>query len=122
MILKRRKRAKMGVREPSRVVCPSHLKWTRGHACCIDSVVAQGEQHFCQGRIEAHHVTTRGAGGGDETVVPLCTKAHGLVHSMGCETFGKTFGVDLEQIAAGLWRASPHRRKYELEHSGEPKP
>lgn len=61
--------------------------------------------------MEAHHVTTRGAGGGDEQLAPLCSLAHQLIHD-GCG-----FNVDLAKIAADLWKASPHRQKYEMANS-----
>lgn len=119
MILKRLKRPKMGLRESSVIKCPSHMKWVRGHECCISNHPWSDNlrcAHGCSGRIEAHHSTTRGAGGGDETVVPLCSAAHQEGHTIGWTTFERRYRVDLTNIAQTLWAKSPHRRKWELEH------
>lgn len=112
-MIRRRKRSKMGVRCLSVIDCPGHMKWVRGHTCVIEG---RGE-HVCYGRMEAHHVVSRGAGGGDEQVVPLCAHAHGDGHLRGWETFAKEFGVDLPAIAALFWKQSPHRLKYEQSHN-----
>lgn len=103
--------------------CPGHLSFLRQHECSIagrssgkrqwgNAVVEYG--HVCQGRIEAHHVTTRGAGGGDDTAVPLCSGAHADLHNIGIETFEKRYAVDLAQIAEGLARISPALKRYHL--------
>ena len=116
MIPKRSKRPKMGVRQPDKIVCPGHCKWTRGHECAVAGKIGTAPlgspfKHECQGRMEAHHVESRGAWGGDEQVVPLCTLAHANIHG-GC-----TFPVDLAKLAAELWQASPHRRTWEAKQS-----
>ncbi len=72
--------------------------------------------HVCSGKMEAHHVVSRGAGGGDEQVVPLCAGAHYDGHLRGWETFAKDFGVDLTAIAAEFWKQSPHGVRYRAEH------
>lgn len=114
---KKRTRPKMGVKQSSVIRCPGHLAWVRGRECCI------AEKHTCVGRIEAHHVVTTGAGGGDEQVVSLCTEAHAEVHRTGRETFAKKYAVDLPEIAARLWQYSPHRisylRKLQAQNTGE---
>lgn len=113
---KRSKRPKMNVRVSSVIKCPGHLKWVRGHECAIEGKMGLGPlgtgigHHVCEGRMEAHHAHSRGAGGGDNETVPLCSKGHRNIHD-GC-----SFDVDLAVIAAALWAASPHRRKWELEH------
>jgi len=111
MIPKRKKRAKMGLRASSVIKCAGHLKWVRGHEC----LCAGKWGHECAGRIEAHHVTSRGAGGGDEQVVPLCTLAHGIVHQMGGSSFAASFKLDLAATAADLWKHSPHGQRYRLQ-------
>lgn len=67
------------------------------------------------GVIEAHHVDSKGAGGGDEQVVPLCSAAHAEIHKIGRHTFRLKYGdINLEKIAAGLWKDDAyHRIKYE---------
>jgi len=118
---RRRQRTKMGLRDPSFIKCPGHLKWVRGHECLCAGKMARvvvGEDyalvpHECLGKIEVHHVTSRGAGGGDEQVVPLCSRAHADGHRTGWATFEQRYRLDLASTAAGLWKRSPHRLKYE---------
>lgn len=110
MLISRRKRQPMGVRESDRVRSPGHLKWVRGHDCILSN---RGE---CGGKIEAHHVSQDGnAGMGvkapDDCVVPLCSAHHAEGHNIGWVTFAVRYGVDLLAIAAMLWRISPHRKK-----------
>jgi len=109
--IKRRKHRAMNVQAPARVDCAGHLKWVRGHICLVEGV----NGHTCSGRIEAHHVISRGAGGGDEQVVPLCSGAHDDGHLRGWDTFARDYGVDLDKIAAAFWQQSPHRARYERE-------
>lgn len=113
-MLKRRIRLRMNVRPPGRIRSPSHLAWVRGHECAI----AHHPAHFCEGKIEAHHVREDGnAGTGlkpdDSETVPLCAKAHRYGHDKGWASFAKEFAVNLMSIAMDLWRRSPHRIKWE---------
>ncbi len=110
IIPKRLKRPKMGVREPSKLRSPSHLKWVRGHSCCVSTGA-------CDANIEAHHVreTVDGNGGGiglkpdDSSAVPLCAFHHQNVHMVGIKTFQALHKIDLTRIAETLWQRSPHR-------------
>lgn len=110
MILKKRKAAKMGVREETKVRSHRHLTHVRSFVCC-----AFGRSgHECDGRMEAHHVREETDGGvgmkpSDEFTVPLCSVAHMELHSKGEATFQAKYGVDLLAIAARLWRTSPAR-------------
>lgn len=114
MILpKKRPRPKMGLKQATVIKCPGHLRWVRGHECCVAGKLAHPK---CEGRIEAHHVTTRGAGGGDEQVVSLCSLAHANVHALGRESFAKVYGVDLVKLAAEFWKQSPHGQKWRMEN------
>ncbi len=115
MIPRRRTRPKMmAPKEDAPIKCPGHMKWVRGHECAVAGKGVIGPLgtfagfHECQGRMEAHHVSTRGAGGGDEQVVPLCSLAHKNIHD-GCGFPGS----DLALVAKQLWQASPHRVAYE---------
>lgn len=113
-MLKRRKRDKMGVREPEQIRSWGHLAWVRGHECLL----ASKGWHKCDGKMEAHHIRVGNLAGlglkpGDEHTVPLCSYAHRIVHDLGHESFEQSYGLKLEQIAADLWRRSPHRLKYE---------
>ena len=118
----RRKRPKMGLREPTVIKCRSHLQWIRGCECAIagkTGVAPLGTLawvHKCVGPMQAHHVTTRGAGGGDETAVPLCVAAHKEIHDRGVQTFQDLYGVDLEAIADKLWKISHHGVRWRREH------
>ena len=128
MIPKRLKRPKMGLREPSVIRCPGHMRWVRGFECSItgkeaewvdvDSRTIYTMMHVCEGRIEAHHVR-EGSNGGvglkpdDSTCVPLCATAHKRGHDGGWKTFEKEWRVDLTDIAERLWKQSPHRRAWE---------
>lgn len=131
MIPKRRKKPLMGLRESSIVRCQSHLKWVRGHECCVAGkfgtlrAPAFGglPAHVCEGRMEAHHLQSYRAieGGmglkvGDDKAVPLCSIAHNLIHQIGQSAFSKRYNLNLEHTAAELWLRSPHGQKYRYEH------
>ena len=125
MIPKRKKRQRSGIRdEDGPLQCPSHRRWVRGFECSIAGKLEQlgdgyAKHHECEGRIEAHHVTTKGAGGGDDECVPLCSKAHKQGHDIGWDTFTKKYRVDLKAIAERLWRTSPHGVKYRAWKAGQ---
>lgn len=119
--LKRRKFPRMmPPKEGAPISCRGHRQWVAGHYCCIAGRVAvdgpmKGQQHECFGRIDPHHTTTVGAGGGDETVVPLCRRAHDQLDSPGWSQplFERAYQIDLAALAAKLWRESRHRITYE---------
>jgi len=117
VIPQRRKRAPLGIREPSRINCPAHLKFVRGFKC---AAWASG-QHECTGKMEAHHVREMLSGGmgikpDDSEAVPLCSGAHSELHNIGAKTFEAKYKVDLSKVAADLWRVSRHGIKYRSEH------
>lgn len=106
-----KKRARMGVREPDRIVSPGHDQWIRSKYICL---IAGKPGHECAGCLELHHTTSRGAGGGDETLVPYCTGAHMERHQRGRDSFESKYGINERQTAADLWRADTyHRLKHE---------
>ena len=113
MILpKRRKRPKMGVREPSQIRCAGHLAWVRGHDCAVKGL----NDHVCRGVIEAAHVRTGTDGGtgikpSDIWTLPLCSFAHWIQHRDGEAAFEREFDINLKEIAEGLARRSPALRK-----------
>lgn len=115
-MIKRRRKEKMGLRESSVIRCPGHLKWVRGFHC-LASLFARAVPGLipCGGNIEAHHVRTRGAGGGDEQVVPLCHDHHMQLDSPGwsAKRFEEAYRLHMAETAASLWRQSPHRIRYE---------
>lgn len=121
----------MGVRESSVIRCPGHLQWVRGCECVIEGLQPDGvplgdsrwnAHHICEGKIEAHHVREGDHGHGmglkpdDSSAVPLCSAAHKRGHDMGWKTFERMWLVDLSDVAADLWKASPHGQKYRREH------
>lgn len=77
----------------------TYAAWIRTQPCCIP--------HFAGGqwgRVEAHHVKTRGAGGADlGNLVSLCVDHHAKLHGSGQRCFQLECGVDLTQIAADLY-------------------
>ena len=110
MIPKRKRREKMGVREPDRIECKAHLQWIRGCACVV---IVEGT---CEGPTEAAHVRNGTDGGtglkpSDCYAVPLCRHHHSKQHAVGEQTFWA--GRDPLKIAAELWRISPARIKWE---------
>lgn len=111
----------MNAQPPGRVICPGHCKVVRTkYDCAIagKKMKSTGETHECWGRIDPHHVESRGAGGGDHCVVPLCRRAHDLGESpnWSWQRFKDEFGVDLEKMGAALWQADAyHRLKFERE-------
>ena len=110
---RRAKRPRMGVKEPTVIKCPGHLAWVRKRFDC--AVAARIPERPCWGGIEAHHVRTRGAGGGDEQVVPLCRGHHAQLDSPAWSStrFEQVYKINMADMAADLWRVSPHRIKYE---------
>ena len=118
MILKRKKRARAGIRKEPRIRCPGHLAYVRLHTCAVQGI-------GCDDKIEAAHVRmgTDGALGikpSDCYAVPLCTGAHiPLQHRIGEAEFERRYGIDMKALAAQLWQRSPHRLKYERRIIGE---
>jgi len=55
-------------------------------------------------RTEAHHVKTRGSGGGDDTAVCICTRHHKHFHLIGRKTFATRYGIDLMVEAKALYK------------------
>lgn len=126
---KRLKRPKMGLRESSVIRCPGHLKWVRGHECCITGRLQRipergpwdpSSAHTCEGHIEAMHVRTGTDGGigmkpSDCWAIPGCSKAHREQHQIGEHSFERLYGIDMKLIAEQLWRVSPHGNRYRRE-------
>jgi hypothetical protein len=59
---------------------------------------------------DPHHTISRGAGGGDNTVVPICRTHHNLAHSRGQKTF---WGDNLDRVrrlALDLYRTKLEER------------
>jgi len=71
-----------------REVDKEYLKFIRRHSCLC------GVE--CMGKVEAHHTTTRGAGGSDYKAIPLCIKHHYTVGNMGIETFQENYFINFD--------------------------
>lgn len=113
---KRRHRNKGPKQGRGPIRCPGHLQFLRGHNCILFGT----RGHACWGKTEAHHVKTRGAGGGDDGAIPVCSAAHRMIHDLGIQTFEKRYVTDLNAIAERLWAISPHRLKYERSRGDMP--
>lgn len=76
----------------------ARVKWMRALPCCACG----------GGPCEVHHVRSRGAGGGADDTVPLCSVCHRLLHTEGAKTFSRRLFLDLSELAtkyAQDWRA-----------------
>jgi len=119
MIPRRRAREKMGLRESSRIECQPHRKWVRGFECCAAKALREGLTGKgvipCGGLMTTHHSKTRGAWGGDETVVPLCWDHHMQLDSPGWSQrkFEEVYRTDFAKTATELWQKSRARINYE---------
>ena len=67
----------------------ANLKLCRSHKCIICTELGTYQEF----PTEADHLTTRGAGGGDEqeNLWPLCTRHHAERHQIGIRTFVKKY-------------------------------
>lgn len=111
--LKRRKPTGSGIRRAPERSFPSHLAWCRGFECAI----AGKNGHVCSERIEAAHIRVGGNAGtglkpADTRVIPLCSEAHKLQHSLGEKSFDRRFGIRSGELADELARISPHRHRW----------
>lgn len=117
-IPKRRRKPRMLHKDETVIRCPSHLQWVRGANC----IAYNRDAKFpCQGNIEAHHVKTRGAGGGDEQVVPICQFHHTQLDSPGWSSkrFDEYYRLSQADTAVALWKVSPHGIKYRTRMEGD---
>lgn len=76
-------------------------RWCATRPCAIAKVPGSG----CTGVVAGHHRKTVGAGGKDASnEVPLCTKHHTEVHTMGETRFeAKYHGIDMDLEEARVW-------------------
>lgn len=77
---------------PVRYRSERYLAWVRTLPCAVCHKLG----------VHAHHLTTRGAGGSDLAVVPLCADHHNAIHTRGDRTFGDAVGVNLWEVAHNL--------------------
>lgn len=89
---------------------PRYRAWVTRQSCAVAGRTyvdrhGRSRVHVCSGRIDPHHVKTRGAFGPDRgNTAPLCRRAHDLVDSpdWGPKTFDERFGVELARVAQDL--------------------
>lgn len=119
-------RAKL--RRTTAIRCRPHVNWViKEFQCILAGKVCKstGQAHVCWGRLDPHHSPTRGAGGGDNNVVPICCGGHTLIDSPNWseKRVEAEYGVSFRETGDDLWKASPHRitweRKQQLNHSTE---
>lgn len=110
-------RLKKKPRRTSAIRCPGHTADIKLYDCALKSKIKPTDAHHeCWGPIDPHHTKTRGAGGGDDTLVPLCRGHHDLVHTKGLAWIEAASGVDLREMAALLWDISTPAKRYRLKH------
>lgn len=88
------------VPKPVRVRDPDYLAYIRTQPCLLaieDPCTCGGYLDVVRKtyRIEAAHVRIRGAGGGDDQVMPLCGTHHREAHRIGHKSFAKRHRVNL---------------------------
>ena len=111
----KRKRPKMGVRQSSVIDCPGHRRWVKSLEClCRNHPTIK-----CEGDMDPHHVRTRGAGGGDEQVIPLCRRHHSLLDSPWYTParLEAECQVDFAEVARGLWAISDAGKRYRMKQA-----
>jgi hypothetical protein len=104
MLPPRRKRPKLGLRVPPQRVWPKHRRWVKSHGCCVPDCNAA--------IVDFAHLRSASKAGKSQTPhdafgVSLCRTHHIEQHSLGEETFGRRFGIDLRALAAEFVRRSP---------------
>lgn len=82
-----------------RIKDADYLKYLRSLPCAVCTTLAEKQTS----RTEAHHTRSRGAFGGDDGAVNLCTRHHKAWHLLGRKSFKQKFGVDLVALAKQLW-------------------
>lgn len=55
-----------------------------------------------RGRVEAHHLKTRGAGGRDDVTIPICWRCHDELHREGRWSFWLARGIPLTLVQEAL--------------------
>lgn len=81
----------------------SHKEWVGNLPCCIC------RRRPTNGKNDAHHTKTVGAGGTERDLIPLCRLHHSQFHQMGRWSFQAWAGFDLAELAAALWENSPFK-------------
>lgn len=72
--------------KPVRQEDADYLRFIKRQPCVLDHLAA-----------DAHHVTSRGAGGSDYQTIPLCRKHHRELHHWGRTRFESLYTVNLDR-------------------------
>ena len=80
-----------------------YLDWIRGCPCIVCLIESKGLMNTADNISEPHHVSIKNCGAmgsktDDSRTIPLCHKHHMLAHSIGRDTFEKTYGLDYEYL------------------------
>lgn len=107
---KRRIKARKKPRRTKAVRCRAHVDWVlENFQCLLAGKVCKstGKLHECSGRLDPHHSPTRGAGGGDDQVSPICRSGHTLIDSPNWSEprVEEEYGVSFRETGASLWKA-----------------
>jgi hypothetical protein len=83
---------------------PAVAQQARAMGCAVAGMVGRKDGkswlHICDGPIDAHHITSRGAGGKDAgNLVGLCRRAHDQLHQWGAKSFPLAYNIDLWEKA-----------------------
>ncbi len=82
-----------------RIRDPEYLRFLRELPCAVCAHLGEIQTT----RTEAHHMKTRGSGGGDDSAAPLCRAHHHEFHLVGRRSFAARHGIDLVKTATSLW-------------------
>ena len=86
---------------------PAYLAWIRTQPCAAWTMARLGgplcpirfQFRYCTGRVEAAHVKSRGAGGGDfGNVLPICAGEHARQHNIGIASWAASYGLTLDDL------------------------
>lgn len=79
--------------KPTRVTDEAYKQWIREQPCIVCGSPPPSDPH---------HVKSRGAGGGDDQMVPTCRICHTTGGTIGWKTFEAKYGVNLRSEALKL--------------------
>lgn len=107
------------LRRTTAIRCRPHVNWVLENWRCIligKVCKSTGVVHQCWGPKDPHHSPTRGAGGGDDGVSPICRGGHSLLDSPNWseKRVEDEYGVSFRETGADLWSASPPAKRYRL--------
>jgi Putative HNHc nuclease len=100
----RRKRPKMGAREPIQKIWLRHRRWVKSHGCCVPECPA-----LCVDFAHLRSAANAGTGQTPHDIfgISLCRVHHDEQHRIGADAFNKKYRIDLWAFAAEFARRSP---------------